>query len=86
MAAAAAEASTTTALAFFRLVTFRTGIIYFSYRVTVFRVYVRRTWVLPLPCVVFIVVPFIGFQAVTYPQTGPVLPQSARQRLQLLFV
>ena len=57
MAAAAAEASTTTALAFFRLVTFRTGIIKFSYRVTVFRVYVRRTWVVPLPCVVFIVVP-----------------------------
>ena len=52
-AAAAAAASTTAAVDFLRLFTFRTGkAIVTGYSMCT---YVRRTWVLILPCAVFIV-------------------------------
>ena len=52
-AASAAAAALTTTLAFFRLVTFRTGMITFLSGIQYNRI--RRTWVLILPFVVFIV-------------------------------
>ena len=52
---AAAAASTTTALAFLRLITFRTGTIKALPGIQCVRI--RRTWVLILPFVVFIVAP-----------------------------
>ena len=51
-ASAAAAASTTTALAFLRSVTFRTGMMKISYRVSNVHE-IRRTWILTLPFVVF---------------------------------
>ena len=56
--AAAAAASTTTALAFLRLDTFRSGTMKFLTGIQCVRI--RRTWVLTLPIVVFIVAPCIA--------------------------